>query len=214
MVGPSGQTCLEHCVSDILPTSSKTGDIDVALAKLREIIETKLYKFCSINAQGSVTNTINMVDAIRSGRPPTLLKNPTDFMVAVKDNLQFFCLLVSGDETLTGAPACTESLRLASIKDTANVKMDDLALCTKFSFLLNAAQTKQFGELKVYAKATEQKTMATACLKMLGAKRPSEAASSSSAAASSSKGKKAKSEAAIEASEVASALAMFTGKFA
>jgi len=122
-----------------MPTATKEVGLDVMLQQCAVIQASDLYKFCSRNAQGSISACQEMLGCLLQGRPPMLLGQSTPFLQDFRVKLQFFCRCKGKDgKSLVGTNAIGRLLEVAKSKDPGLLTLEELEPLHTYGFLLSA----------------------------------------------------------------------------
>jgi hypothetical protein len=131
-----------------MPTSTKEVSLDIMLQHCFAIQATDLYKFCSRNAQGSISACQEMLGCLLQGRPPVLLGQSTPFLQDFRIKLQFFCRCKGKDgKSLVGTNAIGRLLEVARSKDPGLLTLEELEPLHTFGFLLSAKAQEEIKDL-------------------------------------------------------------------
>ena len=139
---------LEAMILSHMPTPSKDVSLDIMLQHCSLIQASDLYKFCSKNAQGSISACREMLGCLLQGRPPLLLGESTPFLQDFRIKLQFFCRCKGKDgKDLVGTNAIGRLLAIAKSKDPGLLTLEDLEPLHTYGFLLSARAQEEIKEL-------------------------------------------------------------------
>lgn len=131
-----------------MPTASKEVRLDTMLQHCTAIQASDLYKFCSRNAQGSISACQEMLGSLLQGRPPVLLGQSTPFLQDFRVKLQFFCRSKGKDgKTLVGTNAIGRLLDVAKSKDPGLLTLEELEPLHTYGFLLSATAQETIKDL-------------------------------------------------------------------
>ena len=139
---------LEATILSHMPSASKDVSLDIMLQHCTAIQASDLYRFCSKNAQGSISACREMLGCLLQGRPPLLLGESTPFLQDFRVKLQFFCRCTGKDgKGMVGTNAIGRLLDLAKSKDAGLLTLEDLEPLHTFGFLLSARAQEEIKEL-------------------------------------------------------------------
>ena len=139
---------LEAMLLSYMPTASKDVSLDIMLQQCTAIQATDLYRFCSKNAQGSISACRMMLGCLLQGRLPLLLGESTPFLQDFRVRLQFFCRCKGNDgKCMTGTNAIARLLEVAKAKDPGLLTLEELEPLHTYGFLLSARAQEEIKDL-------------------------------------------------------------------
>lgn len=147
MSGASGAEILENKFLDLLPNALKPTPIQQVCSDARLLMQSKLFKFVSVSAQGGCKAGLELLDQLRSGRRATLPKNPSNFMERLISSLGFFYQGEKDGEVIYGSEALSATWAL--LKEKKNLSLNELAPLVTFGFLLSGSEQKELHNLTI-----------------------------------------------------------------
>ena len=203
MVGKGGEKLLQAQILELMPTRTTTMEAKSVLSSLKKLQCSELYKFTGVASQNAVVSVSQLIQHLEEGRQPSFASNPDPFMAEMKLAISNFCKHKQQDGTLlSGADAVTELAK--GLKDLKKIRIEDLEMPVKFSWLLSPGLATEVETMRKQALMEASSSIASVVAK---AKRGGGAGSSSSSPTLRVL-KKSKSQ---QVSELDAALAMFKG---
>ena len=178
MVGKGGEKLLQAQILELMPTRTTTMEAKSVLSSLKKLQCSELYKFTGVASQNVVVSVSQLIQHLEEGRQPSFASNPDPFMAEMKLAISHFCKHKQQDGTLlSGADAVIELAK--GLKDLKKIRIEDLEMPVKFSWLLSPGLATEVETMRKQAFKEASSSIASVVAK---AKRGGGAGSSSSSA--------------------------------